>query len=115
MPVSVFAGIRGHLNDKLLKKGMQQTAGTPAEGQKSQRVSSGVGEVTDYLRTSEEGSVPSALCFAGVDTSLPDIPRPVLRSDVTELNGIYPAELKTSSSPSHDTSSLFLPCCASHS
>ena len=74
---------------------MQWTAGTPVGAWKRQRVSSGIGEGRDVLRTSKEGSSASALCFAGVGTSLPDIPRPILHSDVTELNGIYPAGLRT--------------------
>lgn len=77
------------MNDKLLKKGMQWIAGTPVGAWKRQRVSSGIGEGREGLRTSKEGRFASALFFAGVGTSLPDIPRPILHSDVTELNDIY--------------------------
>lgn len=56
---------------------------------------SGIGEGRKGLRTYKEGRFSFALCFAGVGTSLPDIPRPILHSDVTELSGIYPAGLRT--------------------
>lgn len=58
-------------------------------------MSSGIGEGREGWRTSKEGSFASGLCFAGVGTSLPDIPRPILHADVTELNRIYPAGLRT--------------------
>lgn len=58
-------------------------------------MSSGIGEGRQSLRTSKKGSFASALCFAGIGTSLPAIPRPISHSDVTELNGIYPAGLRT--------------------
>lgn len=56
-----------------------------------QRLSSGIGEVGKDFR----GSFTPALCFAGVGATLPDIPRFILRSDVTELSEIHPAGLRT--------------------
>lgn len=58
-------------------------------------MSSGTAEGREGLRTSKEGSFAYALCFSWVGTSLPAIPRPILHSNVTELNGIYPAGLRT--------------------
>lgn len=56
----------------------------------------GIGEDREGLRTWEEGSFTSPLCFVGVGTNLPDIPRrPILHSVITELNGIYTAARRT--------------------